>query len=166
MTTFPLNPVRIVLSVQTNVRTGAKEVILFTPLKKEECDLLTVDVRRYIQFPKTNSAKTELDAAFLRVHKFSLSNILSIGDTKLETRLANIYIENTSSKYSDILKRNYKCFVNADWKNPINKVNLPYHEDGGCSWNCLMDKLRRPEFGVIYTMSLDIFKTLENAKID
>lgn len=151
---FPLNPITEIL----NVDNEAKKILLFTPLKKKENEKLSDALRRYMIFPKKSVKRDELDNTLERIHRFGFKDIIAIGDTNIETRSANNYIENIHLKINDLPRRSFKCFVNKDWKNPTNRMNLPYHDDGGCSWNCLMKKLKNPEYGVIFSISEDKLK--------
>jgi len=131
---------------------------IFTPLSETECNKLSSEITHINSFPKTSPKRQELNDSFYKHHKFILDNIMFIGDTKLENRSANLLIEHTKVKICDVVKSNYKCFVNENWKT-IGCMNLPYHEDGGSSWNCLMTKLRNPQYGVIFKIpSEDITK--------
>ena len=149
-----LFPVKPIVEELNNVN-GKR--LVFTPLTKEQCDNLKKELERFQTFPKLSNKRSDLDRELNIKHKITYSGIIAIGSTTLETRLANTYIENNMFETGDkdktrIKKRNYKCFANTDWQNPTNKMNLPYHEDGGCAWNCLMQKLRHPEYGVIYNI--------------
>lgn len=155
---FPKNAQVIVLKEDNN------KVLLFTPLSEVECEILKTEVKHYMQLPNRSDKKNELDDNFYNIFRFKFADILGIGDNKVEPRLANLYIENNSITYFgkekgiSVTKRNYKCFVRNDWKTGSTSINAPYHEDGGCSWNCLMQKLKYPKFGVIYGMRIEDFK--------
>lgn len=143
---FGTNPVNEVLQVKEG------KVLFFTPLTEELCNAFTFELQRFTSFPKTSPRRNELNKELYDAHKILFTDIVAIGDTNMETRQANGYIESNTIKINDIVRRQYKCFVNADWREPKNKMNLPYHDDGGCAWNCLMDKLKRPAFGIIYSI--------------
>lgn len=134
--------------------------IIFMPLSEKECNKLKDEISYLNTYLKSSKKRAELNSEFKSLFKFTLEDIIAIGDNKIETRLANTLIEHHTIKIQDIVKKNFKCFVNSDWKT-IGTMNLPYHEDGGCSWNCLMEKLRHPEFGVIFkidTSELNFYK--------
>lgn len=148
---FPTKPTIELLNVQRDKRnTADTNYLVFTPISKEEHDNFVDALRHYQMFPKAAPKRIELDATLLKAHKISFENIIAIGTTDMDTRAANGYIESNTLNINGVVRRNYKCFVNKDWKDPQNKMNLPYHDDGGCSWNCLMQKLKHPKYGVIY----------------
>jgi hypothetical protein len=164
--TYPINPVIELLNTQVDKKDESNvRLLLFTPLTKIENDKLQQKLTLYLQYPKNSAKRRELDEQFKSHHKFSLADIIALGDTKMETRQANGFIENVTVKMmNDVVKHSYKCFVNDDWKEPKNRLNLNYHDDGGCSWNCLMQKLKHPEYGVLFTIPIvDEFKFKINA---
>lgn len=153
---FPTKPIVEVLNNQYDKDTKTiKKILLFTPLTEDEHDGLSKELTRYLLFPKMSSKRIEIDIPFQKLYAFSLSDIVALGTTDIENRLANTYIEYVDTKINDIAKKAYKCFVYKDWKDPKNRANVSYHDDGGSSWNCLMEKLRMPKFGVIYTINVD-----------
>jgi hypothetical protein len=153
---YPINPIIEVLNVQQDNKANSEvKLLLFTPLTKKQHDMFKDKLSLYLTYYKTSPKREELNLELKKHHNFTFADIIAIGDTKLETRLANGYIENIVTKtMNDVVKRNYKCFVNSDWKEPKNKMNLNYHDDGGCSWNCLMQKLKQPEYGVLFTIPI------------
>lgn len=137
------------------------KILIFSPLKKEVCEELHNELKRYLLFPKVSGKRSDCDAELYRNNFLKFSDIIAIGSTQMETRLANSYIEMIVTKFNEAPRRMYKCFVNKDWKNPQNKLNLPYHDDGGCSWNCLMQKLKNPVYGLIFNIDSN-----DNVKIN
>jgi len=154
-TMFPAIPTIEVLNTQTDKNTTVRKLLLFTPLTEKEHDKFVDALTHYLTFPKLSPKRKDLDAQLEKIHKITFANIVAIGDTQMETRLANGYIEHISSNSNNVIKNNYKCFVNKDWKEPTNKMNLNYHDDGGCSWNCLMQKLKMPKYGIIYSIPIE-----------
>lgn len=146
---FGINPINEVLNVENN------KILIFTPLTEEVCNAFNFELQHFLSFPKISNRRKEINSELYESNKIQFTDIVAIGDTKMETRQANGYIENQLVKINDITRRSYKCFVNKDWKEPKNMMNLPYHDDGGCAWNCLMDKLNRPKFGIIYSILLE-----------
>lgn len=157
---FPTTPNVTPLNVESN------KVLIFSPLTKSMCEELNLELKHYLTFPKQSTKRTIIDDELEKHHGFKFSDIVAIGDTKLETRLANSYIAQETITINDIKRRNYKCFVNKDWRNPTNKMNLPYHDDGGCAWNCLMLKLKNPEYGIIFTISTTNDKMIKKFKLN
>lgn len=148
---FPMKPIITILNDTGVIAT------IFTPLSENEYLKLSAEISHINSFPKTSHMRADLNEAFARHHKFILDNIIAIGDTKIENRFANMLIEHTKTKICDTVKSNFKCFVNEDWKK-IGIMNLPFHEDGGSSWNCLMSKLKNPKFGVIFKIPSENIK--------
>lgn len=148
---FPVNPVVEVLNTKINKETNEVSTILFTPLTEEQVDNFTLLIKYFNTFPKNHNKRKDLAIELLTTHHLDFANILAIGDTSISPKLVNGYIESLPIKINEIPKNNYKCFVNKDWKT-IGQMNLPYHEDGGCSWNCLMTKTKHPAFGIIYSV--------------
>jgi hypothetical protein len=130
------------------------KAILFTPLAQEQFSDLIEHIRVYTTIPKQSPKRKELETEFRKCNRISFDDVLGIGDTKIETRLANSYMENTTMNCSGAIKRNYKCFVFKNWKEN-NITNNPMHQDGSCSWNCLMTKLHHPKYGIVYTVPVD-----------
>ena len=143
---FPVNPIVEELNSKSDTK------LVFTPLIEEEYTNLKKELDRFQTFPKLSPKREELDKELKKKHKIKFSDIVALGDTKLETRLANQYIENNILRCVGVDKRNYKCFVHNDWRQ-LGQMALPNHEDGRCSWNCLMRKLGEPKFGVIYNIT-------------
>jgi hypothetical protein len=152
---YPVTPIIEVLNTQIDKNTGAKRLLLFTPLKKKEHDSFCNRLTLYLQHHKTSSKRKEMDIELEKQYNFTFGDVVACGNTEMETRQANSYIEATALKINEVWRRNYKCFVNKDWKNPENRLNLPYHDDGGCSWNCLMTKLKNPKYGVLFTIPIE-----------
>lgn len=150
---FPSNPIVEVLNTQHDKKdlTNSR-LLVFTPLTKEEHDKLSNKLIHYQTFPRLSTKRMELNEELKKLFDFTYADIIAIGDTVMEVRLANTYIESNKVHVNTIERNNYKCFVNHDWKE-LSIMNLPHHEDGGCSWNCLMQKLRMPEYGIIYTIA-------------
>lgn len=157
---YPSNPIIEVLNVQeANDKNPEVKLLLFTPLTKEQHDGLKIKLSIYLAYHKTSPKKVELNLEFKKHHGFTFADIIAIGDTKMENRQATGYIESIVTKtMTDVVKRNSKCFVNKDWKDPKNKMNLNYHDDGGCSWNCLMQKLKQPKYGILYVIPITAIK--------
>jgi hypothetical protein len=150
---YPSKPVIEQLNVQRDEKTSELKLLLFTPLTKEQHDLFEIELTKFLIYPKTSNKRVELNALLYKFHNFTFSDIIGLGDTSIDTRLANTYIESEIVKINDIVKRTCKCFVNKDWRTPKN--NIIYHEDGGCSWNCLMEKLKHPKYGIIFTIRFE-----------
>lgn len=151
---FPKTPIVEVLNNQYDKDTKTiKKLLLFTPLTKEQHDRFSEELTRYLLFPKNSNKRIEIDIPFQKIYKFSLSDVVALGATDMETRLANKYMEYITIKVNDVDKKEYKCFINSDWRDP--KSHIHYHDDGGCSWKCLMQKLKMPEYGIIYTINFD-----------
>jgi len=146
---FPTMPIVELLSVKE------EKAILFTPLTKEQFVDIAEHIRAHATIPKTSPKKKELEDEFKKCNRLSFNDILGIGDTKIETRLANSYMEATTMNCSGTIKRNFKCFVFKNWREN-NITNNPMHQDGSCSWNCLMTKLHHPQYGIVYTVPLDM----------
>lgn len=144
---FPSQPIIETLTIDKG------KLLVFTPLTEEEYTALKAEHDKWKAYPKLSPKRDEMDKAFKNKYGVMFYDIIALGDTVMETRLANQYIENTTLRCAGIEKRNYKCFVHSDWRQH-NCMNLPHHEDGGCSWNCLMEKLKHPEYGVIYTKEM------------
>jgi hypothetical protein len=79
---------------------------------------------------------------------FSIINIIAFGDTEMSKDLANKIIEYCPNCGTERISA-YKCFVNPAWKKDAEN-HLIIHENGQCSWNCLMEMFHKPKFGVIY----------------
>lgn len=152
---FPIKPIVELLNVQQDLKTKTTKLTLFTPLDKKTHEALSQTITYYFTFPKNSKKRDEISQEFIRLHNFNFIDILAIGNSSLETRLANLYIQHIPVIINGIEKKNYKCFVNKNWRT-IGQLNAPLHEDGGCSWNCLMDKLHRPEYGIIYTVPIEL----------
>ena len=140
--------------VETLKIEGGK-ILLFTPLTEEEHNNFKFELQRYNTTPKSSGKREELNKELYKIVKFTFDDVIAIGDTKLETRLANQYIDSVIWSTGDIgrdriKKRSFKCFAGNDWKGS-NQMNMPYHEDGGCAWNCLIQSLGSPKYGIIYT---------------
>ena len=151
---FPEKPIRELL----NIKEG--KGILFTPLTEQEYNNLVEYVRTYSTFPKNSPKRSELNSKLTKYHLISFDDILAIGETTMDTRLANSYIEMNFMDCSGAKKRNYKCFVFPNWRKN-NITNNPMHQDGSCSWNCLMTKLRHPKYGIVYTVPTELFSKLD-----
>ena len=153
---FPKKPIVELLNNQYD-KDGKtiKKLLLFTPLTNNEHERFSKQLTNYLMFPKNSKKRIEIDIPFQKQYSFSLSNVVALGETDMETRLANSYIEFVDTKINDVAKKSYKCFVNKDWRDPQNKINLSYHDDGGCSWKCLMQKLKMPKYGIVYTIDID-----------
>ena len=153
---FPTKPIVEVLNTQYDKNTKTiKKILLFTPLTEKEHNVFSKELTKYLLFPKMSNKRIEIDIPFQKLHKFSLSDVVALGSTDIETRLVNTYMEFVNTKINDVPKKAYKCFVYKDWRDPQNRANTPYHEDGGCSWKCMIQKLRMPKYGVIYTINFD-----------
>jgi len=146
---YPSNPVVEQLIIKED-KTNILKIILFTPLTKQQCDEFIITLDKYLVFPKLSNKRIELNNLLYKYHNFTFDDIIGLGDTKLDTRSVNSYIESVPVKLNDTVKKSFKCFVNKDWREP--KFNVVYHEDGGCSWNCLMQKLRNPEYGIVFSI--------------
>lgn len=144
---FPFKPIIETLSIDKDKK------LVFTPLLKEEFDGLKLEHDKWKSYPKLSPKREEMDNELKKKYGITYFDILALGDTIMETRLANQYVEHYIEKYNETEKRNYKCFVNKEWRSR-NAMNLPYHEDGGCSWRCLMQKLKYPTHGVIYSKNI------------
>lgn len=146
MKVMPIKPITEVLN------SNDKEILIFTPLKEDEFNKMNNAVKKYLSFNKNSEKRKALDKELYIECKILFANIVAIGDAKIENRLASNYIEYTSEKYDTIIKKNFKCFVNINWKER-NIMNLPHHEDGGSSWKCLISKLNNPIYGMIYNIA-------------
>lgn len=142
---FPETPIRELLSIKEG------KAILFTPLNEKEYNNLMEYIKAYSTFPKGSNKRKEYNDKLEKYHTITFDDILAIGETTIETRLANSYIEMNFMDCSGVKKRNYKCFVFHNWRKN-NITNNPMHQDGSCSWNCLMTKLRHPKYGIVYTI--------------
>jgi len=127
---------------------------VFTAISKEQYDKLTEILQHFSAFPKHSLKRDELNNKFYNLYHFNLTDIIADGETTPDTRLMNSIIQNVTIKSENIVKRSYKCFVNSDWQK-IGIMGIPFHEDGGCSWNCLMQKLKYPKYGIIYKIDID-----------
>lgn len=152
---YPKKPIIEILNTETNKKDPTKKnLILFTPLTEDEFRYLDAAMIRYATFPKGSQKKKELDDLLYKEHSFTFDRIIAAGDTTMDTRQANSLIEHATTKINDIVKNTYKCFVNLNWQIP-SKYNIIFHEDGGCSWNCLMLKLKNPTHGVIFSIPIE-----------
>ena len=156
---FPTNPTVEILKEENS------KVTIFVPLEERMCNDLRNEFQTFVSFGKNLEKRAEYNKVFNFYHGFGFNNILALGDTKIETRLANTYIQSNYQRYfghgkEAVNKRNYKCFVNKDWESGETPMGMPYHEDGGCAWNCLMQKLRNPEFGIIFEIEVTTFEKL------
>jgi hypothetical protein len=146
---FPENPIAELLSIKEG------KAIIFTPLTEEQQTKLLEYIKAYSLVAKSISKKQELNDQLKKYHKITFDDILAIGGTTIETRLANSYMEMNYMDCSGVKKRNYKCFVFKNWRKN-NITNNPMHQDGSCSWNCLMTKLHHPKYGVVYTVPIEL----------
>jgi hypothetical protein len=147
---YPINAEINILNT-TKDKDGHR-VLIFTPLNEKQHNKFCEQLTLYNTYPRSSPKKLDMNNQLLKLHNFSFTDIVAIGDTKMETRQANNYIENHPININSLSKRNYKCFVNHGWEEGCNAMNLPYHEDGGSSWNCLMEKLKQPKFGIIFSI--------------
>lgn len=146
---FPEKPIAELLSIKE------EKAILFTPLTEEQQTKLIEYIKAYSLVAKSPNKKQELNDQLRKHHKITFDDILAIGGTSIETRLANSYMEMNFMDCSGVKKRNYKCFVFKNWRKN-NITNNPMHQDGSCSWNCLMTKLHHPKYGVVYTIPVEL----------
>lgn len=148
---YPIDKKVTVLNEVTDKEIGI--VILFSVLTKKQHDNFCSKLTLYNSHKKGSLKRNELDHELNTLYNFTFADIRAIGDTKIDGRTANGYIDNNTININGIAKRNYKCFVN-EWEDGCHAMNQPYHEDGGSSWNCLMQLLRNPEYGVIFTIPI------------
>ena len=149
---FPLRPTIELLNVVHDKNYPTTKFMVFTPLTENEHDRFNTFLHEYLTYPNHSDKRVRLDVQLYKIFGFCFGDVVALGDTKLEPRLASTWLESNKLRFDKIEKNNYKCFVYKDWKDPQNKMNLPYHESGACSWNCLMVKLKNPKFGVVYNI--------------
>ena len=153
---FPSTPSISILKEEGSIYT------VFTVLSKQQHDKITEILQHYASLPKSSIKKSDLNNQFYDLYKFNIYDIIADGDTKADSRLMNSIIQNVIIKSENIVKRSYKCFVNTHWEK-IGIMGVPFHEDGSCSWNCLMQKLKYPKYGLIYKIdrsNLDKFNVI------
>ena len=151
---YPINPIVEHLDTQADKKNPSIErMVLFTPLTEDQYNHLDSAMTRYATLFKNDIKKQEMNDALYKQHHFTFDGILAVGDTQMDVRQANTLIHSIKTRINGIEKNNYKCFVNANWQES-NDANIIYHEDGGCSWNCLIQKLKNPKYGVIFSIPL------------
>lgn len=153
---FPTKPIFEVLN------TNHTEALVFTPLTEEEYTTIKEQIHRYVSIPKSNFAlRNDLNAKLQAITGFTFDSVDALGTTAHDTRYFNQVIENIKIDLAGTQKRSYKCFTAKDWKTRHLTLGINLHDDGGCSWNCLMDKLRHPSHGIIYKMPMERAKLLK-----
>lgn len=153
---FPIKPTFEVLNSNFN------EALVFTPLTKDEYETIKEQIHRYTSIPKYNTTlRGQLNDQLETITGFTFDQIDAIGTTDHDTRYFNQVIENLKIELASTQKRSYKCFTAKDWKTRHLTLGINLHDDGGCSWNCLMDKLKHPSHGIIYKMPIERAKLLK-----
>lgn len=132
-------------------------ITVFTPIEENHVNDIKGQIERLLMFSRGNTKRQVINDEFYKYHNFTLDDIVAIGDNSIESRFAASIIEHLNVKIQDVIKKNFKCFVFPDWKT-IGQMNCPYHEDGKSSWNCLMEKLRHPQYGIIYKIKVEDIK--------
>jgi len=142
---FPTKPIIEVLN------SNSTTTLVFTPLTEAEYNTIKEQIHRHVSIPKSNFAlRNELTDKFKSITGFGFDQIDAIGTTEQDIKYFNSVIEHVNIELAGVSKRSYKCFTSKDWKTRHLRIGINLHDDGGCAWNCLMEKLRQPTHGIVY----------------
>lgn len=100
--------------------------------------------------PLNKEAKEKFNETFDDLPKFT--NIISVGDPrKVESPIITALIQHV---YIDGQK-SCRCFMCEDWNKKVIPRLEPLHMDNRSSWNCLIERLLRPNYIIIFKTAIN-----------
>lgn len=84
-----------------------------------------------------------------------VDDIITLGDTRDTTEFTTSFL-NTIFKpikvrcMAGYIYSSYPCYHLSDWDKDIPYRNLPIHQDSKSSWNCIVARLMKPTYIIIY----------------
>ncbi len=122
-------------------------------IEQEDVDIIETKLKNYAKFGEVK--RIQILNEFRELYPdIELDNLIVYGKTdEVTTHLLSKFIESKDLVHKlgegkEVVTRAYKCFNNSlvDFKVGMNAI----HEDRLSSWRCLMERLKFPEFVMVY----------------
>lgn len=137
-----------------------KEVVLsttdgkatcFRALSEEDCTFIKKGLSEYMLLKRGNKDVKELNDRLKKQFNIKYDDIIAIGDNDADSEFCKKTIESHYYKFSQ--ETAWKCFCIPTWKEARYGIT---HIDDRSSWNCMLLSIGNPDFGVVYTKTINI----------
>ena len=106
--------------------------------------------------PSDKKGFVEAMAKELKIEE--LKDIITLGKTNETSTLTSTFFNKLFSyeycKFITGVYKSYQCFTFDDWDDDAQRRADPIHRDSKSSWNCLIDRLYKPKFIIIYKLKI------------